>query len=654
MSASTRKALTLGGLVIALGVVFGDIGTSPLYTIRATLALAGGTVTKDVIFGIVSLIFWTLTLQTTIKYVTITLKADNKGEGGIFSLYTLVKEKKNWLVFIAIIGGATLLADGIITPAITVTSAIEGLKLVVPGLQQNTVIMIVIGILTALFLIQRFGTSAVGKMFGPLMIIWFSFIGGIGIYNLRLNLDILWALNPYYGFKLLVTNPVGVLILGGVFLCTTGAEALYSDLGHCGRQNIKISWIFVKIMLVANYFGQGAYLLKFQGETLKDVNPFFSSIPESLMFFAVIIATIAAIIASQALISGSFTLVSEAIKLNLFPKIQTVYPTDIKGQIYIPMITLTLWAGATGVVLFFGNSEHMEAAYGLAITITMLMTTLLLSFYLSSKMRKRFVIPIIGLFVTIESVFLFANLQKFLAGGYITIGIAAVLMFVMYVWYKGFLIKIQRYSFVPIADFSDQFEELVKDPNIPLFASNLVFLSDVENPEKVERKIIYSILNNIPKRAQHYWFVHVKVTDEPYTREYHINRICPHSTKITFRLGFRVNQKINHFLKFVIADLIKHSEIDPQPRKYSINRHEDPHYHVMMSDMRFVILKEYLSNYNDLNFFENLVVKAKFFIKKFTVSPVSWFGLENSSVVMESAPMIIGAPKKVELQRVDK
>lgn len=653
MNSTVKKGFTLGGLIIALGVVFGDIGTSPLYTIRATLALAGGTVTKDIIYGIVSLIFWTLTLQTTIKYVMITLRADNKGEGGIFSLYTLVKEKKNWLVFIAIIGGATLLADGIITPAITVTSAIQGLKLVTPNLEQSTVILIVIAILTVLFFIQRFGTSLVGRLFGPLMIIWFTFIGAIGIYNLGANPDILLALNPVYGLKLLFTNPVGVLILGGVFLCTTGAEALYSDLGHCGRDNIKISWIFVKIMLVANYFGQGAYLLKFEGEHMAGLNPFFASIPEPLLFFGVIIATIAAIIASQALISGSFTLVSEAIKLNLFPKIRTVYPTNIKGQIYIPMITLLLWIGSSGVVLFFGNAEHMEAAYGLAITITMLMTTVLLSFYLSTKMKKRWEVLTIGTFVTIEAIFLFANLQKFFAGGYITIGISMLLMFVMYVWFQGFLIKIQRYSFVPIKDFSDQFEELVTDPNIPLFASNLVFLSDVENPAKVERKVIYSILNNIPKRAQHYWFVHVKVTDEPFTTEYHVNRICPHSTKITFRLGFRVNQKINHFLKFVIADLIKHNEIEPQPRKYSINRHEDPHYHVMMSDMKFVVLKEYLSNYNDLSFFDNLIVKAKFFIKKFTVSPISWFGLENSSVCEESAPMIIGAPKKVELQRVD-
>lgn len=652
-AAHSNRILSLAGLIVALGVVFGDIGTSPLYTFRATLFLAGGIATTDIIYGIVSLIFWTLTIQTTIKYVLITLRADNKGEGGIFSLFTLVKEKKFWLVFIAIIGGAMLLADGIITPAITVTSAIQGLRLLSPDLAQTTIITIVIVILTALFFIQRFGTSIVGKLFGPMMIIWFLFIGLVGIYNIRFNPGILMALNPVYGIKLLFSNPVGLLILGGVFLCTTGAEALYSDLGHCGRDNIKISWIFVKIMLVLNYCGQGAYLLTMENQDVIHIDPFFDIIPKELLIFGVVIATVAAIIASQALISGSFTLVSEAIKLNLFPKINVIYPTKIKGQIYIPLITFLLWAGSVGIVLFFQNAEHMEAAYGLAITITMLMTTILLFFYLRKNYNKVVASVVFIIFSSIEGVFLIANLQKFFHGGYVTLAISVILMFLMYVWFKGFSIKIAKHASVPIINYSDQFEALTADDNIPCYGTNLIYLSEVPDPNRVERKIIYSILNKVPKRAQHYWFVHINVTDEPYTTQYSINRICNHSTRVTLHLGFKVRQKINYFMKFIITEMIKQGDIDDQPRKYSINLHKELEDHVQISDMTFVILNEYLSNYNDLSKFENWILKAKFFIKKYTVSPIKWFGLEYSSVVTENVPMIMGSPKHTVLTRID-
>lgn len=654
MNKEKQKKFSMTGLIVALGVVFGDIGTSPLYTIRATLHLAGGIATKEIVFGIVSLIFWTLTLQTTIKYVLITLRADNHGEGGIFSLYTLVKDKKKWLVGIAIVGGAMLLADGIITPAITVTSAIQGLRQLSPELTQSSIILIVAIILTVLFFIQRFGTNLVGRLFGPLMVVWFLFIGGIGLMSILEYPQILYSLNPFYGLRLLFSNPIGILILGGVFLCTTGAEALYSDLGHCGRNNIKFSWIFVKMMLVANYLGQGAYLMGKERMSTKGIDPFFDIIPNNLMVFAIIIATIAAVIASQALISGSFTLVSEAIKLNLFPKILIQYPTNIKGQIYIPKIATFLWIGALGVVFYFGTAENMEAAYGLAITITMLMTTTLLLFYLKNILKPIFAYLIFGVFASIETIFLIANLEKFFHGGYITLGISVVIMLLMYIWVHGYAIKVKNHTTLPVALFADQLEELHSDEKIPLYSSNLVYLSDADSILKVERKILYSILNSNPKRADHYWFVHIQVTDEPYTQEYLVSKLSPHSTKIIFRLGFRVEQKINRFLKYVIAEQIKRGEIPEQPRKYSINKNEPVQYHVQMSDIKFIVQKEYLSTYNDLNFLDTMVMKAKFLIKKFTVSPVNWFGLENSSIAIENTPMIMGAPKSVELKRVYK
>lgn len=651
--ASNNKALSLAGLIVALGVVFGDIGTSPLYTVKATIFLAGGMATQEIVFGIISLIFWTLTIQTTVKYVVITLRADNNGEGGIFSLFTLVKESKYWLVFVAITGGAMLLADGIITPAITVTSAIQGLRLLIPTFPQSTVIIIILVILAVLFFIQKFGTSIVGKMFGPLMLIWFIFIGFVGVYNIRFNPEILLALNPISGLKLLFSNPVGIFILGGVFLCTTGAEALYSDMGHCGRNNIKISWIFVKIMLVLNYCGQGAHLLTMTDTNVMHVDPFFDIIPRSFLIFGVVIATIAAIIASQALISASFTLVSEAIKLNLFPKINVVYPTNIKGQIYIPWINTFLWLGSGGIVLFFQNSENMEAAYGLAITITMLMTLILLFFYLKKNVNRFVAVIVFSVYLTIETIFLFANLQKFAHGGYVTLGLALVLMSLMYVWFKGYRIKVANHSSINIIDYSDQFEMLANDKEIPFYATNLIFLSEVQDPTKVERKIIYSILNRRPKRAKHYWFVHISITDEPYTSEYSIHRICDHCTKITLHLGFRIRQKINNFMKCIIGEMVKKGEIEEQPRKYSINLHKDIKEHVRISDMTFVLLNEYLSNYNDLSLFQTIIMKAKMFIKKFTVSPIKWFGLESSSVADENAPIIMSTPKNVSLSRVD-
>src|SRR6187402_1199560 len=349
-----HSKLTLGGLLISLGIIYGDIGTSPLYVMKAILGEY--IINADIVLGGVSCVFWTLTLQTTIKYVLITLSADNHGEGGIFALYALVKKTKiKWLIVPAIIGGSALLADGIITPPISVSSAVEGMRSYFPHI--NTV-PIVIGILVILFIIQQFGTKLVGRFFAPMMLILFGMLAVLGISQISLHPEVFKAINPYYAYHLLSIHPEGFFVLGFVFLCTTGAEALYSDMGHCGRKNIRISWIFVKLALVLNYFGQAAYLIMHEGQTLMSLggefgNPFYLIMAKWFYPFGIAIATMAAVIASQAVISGSFTMVNEAMRLNFWPKVKIKYPTELKGQIYIPSVNWLLFLGCVLVVLYF-------------------------------------------------------------------------------------------------------------------------------------------------------------------------------------------------------------------------------------------------------------------------------------------------------------
>lgn len=521
-----NKKVSIASLLVALGIVYGDIGTSPLYVMKSMLGVDNGYISSQLILGGVSLVFWTLTLQTTIKYVMITLEADNKGEGGIFSLYTLVRKKAKWLIIPAVIGGATLLADGMITPPVTVTSAIEGLTLVFP-IETKGIIIIVISIITALFLLQRFGTDVIGKVFGPMMVIWFFMLFALGFSQVMQYPQIIKALNPYYGINLLITNPRSVYILGAVFLCTTGAEALYSDLGHCGKKNIHYTWVFVKICLVVNYLGQGAWLMLREGSVITE-NPFFLIMPSWFVIPGTIIATIAAIIASQALITGSFTLVSEAIKLNMFPKLQVRYPNEDKGKIYIPAVNYLLYIGCVLLVLKFQKSENMEAAYGLAITITMLMTTILLSQYLRFNRKKKIMSVIVfATFMVIETAFLYANLFKFIHGGYVTIIIAGALIFLMYIWIYGTIIRKRFSEYVDILAYKKHFKSLQEDKEIPLYATNLVYLTESQDNKKIESKIIFSIFNKQPKRAKFYWFINVRVTDEPYTTEYSVKTIVP-------------------------------------------------------------------------------------------------------------------------------
>ncbi|WP_442794761.1 KUP/HAK/KT family potassium transporter [Pelobium manganitolerans] len=635
--------LSAAGVLISLGIIYGDIGTSPLYVFKAIIG--DRVISQDLILGGLSCVFWTLTLQTTLKYVVITLKADNKGEGGIFSLYSLVKRRAKWLVFPAIIGGCALLADGIITPPITISAAIEGLEIFSPDLKT---IPIVITIITVLFLIQQFGTSIVGKAFGPIMFVWFTMMGVLGISHIIHFPGIVKALNPYYAVHLLVTNPSALAILGAVFLCTTGAEALYSDLGHCGRKNIRISWIYVKTCLILNYCGQGVYLWSLQNELLDGRNPFYRMMPDWFLIFGISIATAAAIIASQALISGSFTLISEAVRLNIWPKVKINYPSEAKGQLYVPSINWLLWVGCLIVVLYFQRSENMEAAYGLSITIAMLMTTVLVSVYLA---KKKYPIYLIVLFLVVygvlESIFFAGNLAKFLHGGWFTVLIGTILFSIMWAWYAARKIKNRFVKFVEIEQYFDVIKELSEDESVPKFASQLVYLTSANFSSEIESKIIYSILQKKPKRADVYWLVHVDVVDEPYQTNYKIEHLIPGKLiRIDFKLGFRVEQKINVLFRKVVEDLVKNHEVDITSRYQSLSKF------IVVGDFRFVVLEKILSRSNKLSFWDKLTLDYYFILKHFSLSEEKGFGLDLSFVSLEKVPLMINEYDNVELVRI--
>jgi len=647
--------VSAAGLVIALGIIYGDIGTSPLYVLNEIIN--NRAITEKLILGSLSCIIWTLTLQTTVKYVILTLKADNRGEGGIFSLYALVRRRRKWLVLPAMIGGAALLADGIITPPITVTSAIEGLRQLpgLGGLHQKTIVVIVIGIITLLFFAQQFGTASIGKLFGPVMGIFFTMIAVMGATHLIDDLGILKALNPYYAFELLTTYPKGFWLLGAVFLCTTGAEALYSDLGHCGKGNIRISWIFVKTCLILNYLGQGAWLLAhYKGQTIGSsvieggFNPFIGIMPVWFKLVGVMISTFAAVIASQALISGSFTLISEAMRLNLWPKMKINYPTEEKGQLYIQGISLLLYIGCVGIVLYFQKSSNMGAAYGLAITMCMISTSILFANFLVSRRASSGLIYVyLVVYLSIESSFLVANLEKFLHGGYVTLIVGGGLFLVMYVWFRSRKIKNRYVEFVRLEHYIPMIQELSNDRSISKYATHLVYMTSANNPKEIEHKIIYSILNKKPKRADIYWFVHVDVLDDPYTCEFSVEHIIPNDIiRVEFRLGFRVEQRLNLMFRKVVEDLVSNKEVNITSRYESLERNN------VVGDFQFIVLEKYLSQDNELPFIEKLIMKLYFWLKEISLGEERGFGLDPSNVTVEKFPLIVAPVSKFSLKRV--
>jgi KUP system potassium uptake protein len=629
-----HKRITLAGSLIAVGIVFGDIGTSPLYTLNAVFH---NRVIREVeALGCFSLIFWTLCFQTTLKYIIITLQADNKGEGGIFSLYALIRRYwGKWLIFPAMAGGAFLFADGIITPPISVASAIEGLQKVLP--QINTIPIIIV-ILICLFTFQQFGTEKIGKVFGPVMMVWFTFIGMLGIHALTHNWDVLKGLNPYYGYLMLKNEPGSFWLLGGIFLCTTGAEALYSDMGHCGRNNIRVSWIFIKLTLILCYGGQTAWLLNHAGQTVGSISPFYSIVPEIIYWPSLIIATLATIIASQALISGCFTLVNEAIRLDIWPRHLVLFPGKIKGQLYIPAINWLLMMGCIGMVLHFKVSTRMEAAFGLSVTLTMLMSTVLINFYLHTKrVNVLLVVLITGIFLCIETAFLIANLQKIKEGGWITLMIGFILFTGMYIWWKGKQIKKKLTPLVPIEKYLGIIKKLSMDEQIPKFTTNLVYLTSSATPGHVEQTVINSIFNSgTPKRADIYWFIHVNVLDEPYAMRYKVDTVVRNDLYfIQFNLGFRIEPRIDYYFRCVVNNMVMDKELDISLRsefEYQVSK---------MGDFRFVVMDSFLSFENDMPAWKHFIMKSFYNLRYIGVKEHINFGLDESNLVLEKYPLVV-------------
>ncbi|MEO8769551.1 MAG: KUP/HAK/KT family potassium transporter [Ferruginibacter sp.] len=652
--------VTGAGLLIALGIIYGDIGTSPLYVFNSIIK--DRVISKELIWGTLSLIIWTITIQTTIKYVVLVLRADNRGEGGIFSLFALVRRRRKWLVIPAMLGGAALIADGIITPPISITSAIEGLKelpyfhQVGHAIGKDTIIYIVLGILVLFFFTQQFGTSNIGKMFGPVMGIWFAMLAVLGIVHLADDISIIQAINPYYAFHFLITYKEGFWLLGAVFLCTTGAEALYSDLGHCGRGNIRISWIFVKSCLVINYLGQGASLLNHHTGRLIDeaaretehINAFYNLMPDWFIVPGVIIATTAAIIASQALVTGSFTLINEAIRLNLWPKMKIKYPSEARGQIFIPGINAMLFIGCCGVVFYFRESAKMEAAYGLAIITTMLMTTILFANYMVlHRVKPVLIYFFLAFWVSGEIGFLIALMDKFVHGGFITVMIGFIMFMVMYVWYRARKIKNRYVEFVRVEEYVPKLEELSNDMSVSKYATHLVYLTSANNPKEIEHKIIYSILSGKPKRADIYWFIHVDTMDDPYTSEYVVEHIIPNDIiRVEFRLGFRVQPRLNLMFKKVVEDLVANREVN------IVSRYESQQKNNIRGDFQFIVMEKFMSQDNELPFFETFVMKLYFWLKELSVSEERSFGLEQSNVAVEKFPLVVAPVSKLKLQRI--
>ena len=643
-SNSNLNKVSIQGLLVAIGIVFGDIGTSPLYTLSAVMR--GRDLNETLVLGTLSAVIWTLTLQTTIKYVIITLRADNNGEGGIFSLYTLVRRHSGrWLLAPAIIGGAFLLADGLITPPISVASAVEGLLIFYPKLDT---VPIVIGIIILLFVSQQFGTQWLGRLFGPVMLVWFTFIGIMGVLALAQHPSVLQALNPIWVVRLLTAYPGGFWLLGGVFLCTTGAEALYSDMGHCGRGNIRASWVYVKTTLLLSYAGQSAWLMQHLGQRLGETSPFYSIVPPSLTVFSIGLATLATIIASQALISGAFTLVGEAMRLDLWPRQRVAYPSDERGQLYVPFVNWGLMVGCILIVLHFRESKNMEAAFGLAVTLTMLMSSVLISEYLRIKNVNAFLRYFVtAVFLTVEITFLIANLIKFEEGGYISVTLGILLMLMMLFWYRGEALKARLTRFDSLPDNLPLLKELSNDTQIPKFATHLVYLTRAEDYQTIESETLYSILNRAPKRADIYWFIHVCVSDEPYGMRYKVDTLAHEDAYfVTFYLGFRIEPRINMLFRMVVADLVRDGEVTIESRYQSLQTHR------VTGDFRFVLFRSFLSYDNDLSTIERLTMQGYFALRYISLTAQATYGLDTSNVITEEVPLVLSPLRDLRLDRI--
>lgn len=645
-TSQTMNKVGFAGLLVTLGIVFGDIGTSPLYVMKA-IVNTGETLDTNYVLGALSCIIWTLTIQTTIKYVLVALNADNNGEGGILALYALLrKHRRKWIYMIAIIGAGTLLADGIITPAITVTTAIEGLRGIDPELP---VIPITLGIITVIFFVQRFGTEHIGRPFGVFMLLWFLLLGIVGTIGLVACPQVLKAFNPYYAICLLIESPHWFLILGAVFLCTTGAEALYSDLGHCGKRNITISWIFVKSMLILNYLGQGAWVLSNPDMAVGNENPFYAIMPQGILLFSIVMATGAAIVASQALISGSFSILSEAMNLRFWPRMRIKHPTNVKGQLFIPMVNLAMYIGVVFTVLLFRDSSHMEAAYGLAITITMLMTTQLLGFYLRMRgVSRALTVLFVGSYCVIEGIFLAANLSKFVAGGWFTLLIGGLICFIMFVWVGAQKIRRRYMSTRRLSDYYGIISDIKADESIPKYASNLVYVNHAHKDGCVDDKLLYSIINKQPKRADHYWLINLEFVDTPDTLEYTCSTLIKDTLfSVNMRIGFRIEPRVSLYLRQVVEDLVADGELELTSSYPSLRKNKIP------GDFCFIIIHRIYYPEDSRDRKQNLLMSLYALIRRIGIGEPNALGLDTSVVVVERVPLII-ANRARNAQRIVK
>ena len=650
LNEKSLKTITAASLLVALGIIYGDIGTSPLYVFQSVIG--DRPIDERLVLGGISCIFWTLTFQTTIKYIWLTLQADNQGEGGIFSLYSLVRRYGKKLVIPTILGATTLLADGIITPPISVASAIEGLGLV-PGLEKtfvagnNLTIGIVIGIISGLFFFQRFGTQSIGRLFGPVMFVWFIMLFILGANQIALYPSITKALNPYYGYELLTQYPKGFWLLGSVFLATTGAEALYSDLGHCGIKNIRITWVMVKICLVVNYLGQAAWALNLHETLLNGRNPFFETVPHWFLLPSIIIATAATIIASQALISGSFTLISEAINLNFWPRVTLRQPSEFKGQIYIPSVNNILWFGCILMVLYFRESEHMAAAYGFSITVAMMMTTVLLGYFLTYRLKWNHiaVFGLISLFAVVEMAFFIANVAK-IRERWMFLFFELFIFMTMYVWYYARKINNRYTQFVDLGNYTGMIQELSEDDNIPKFSTHLVYLIKADSKNEIEEKVIKSIFSKKPKRADVYWFLHINRTDQPYSLSYDVAELIDDKViKVNINVGFRIQPRTELYFKKIVQDLVVNKELNLHIRPDGSTKYNTE------PDFKFIVFEKFLSVENEFALRDGLLLNGYFFLKRYSLKDEKAFGLDKSDVEIEQVPLIYQPVQKIQLVR---
>lgn len=633
---STHK-LSAAGILVAIGIVFGDIGTSPLYVMKALIGV-NPEYDAEYVLGAVSCVIWTLTIVTTVKYVLLALHADNKGEGGILALYSLLrKHSRKWLYVIGAIGAAALIADGMLTPAITVSSAVEGIKIIAPKIH---VLPIVVVIIMLIFLMQQMGTHKIGRLFGPIMLLWFLTLGTLGVVWVVKCPGVLYAFNPWYAIKLLINSPEWFMIIGAVFLCVTGAEALYSDLGHCGCRNIKNGWWFVKSMLILNYLGQGAYLMAGQREIM--INPFYGIVPHGCVGAMVVLSTVVAIIASQALLSGAFTIFSQAVSLNFWPSLKIKYPTLERGQLYIPSVNWCLMGGCLVTIFIFRDSSHIEGAYGLSITIAMLMTTVLLAFWLHMKgVGRGWCVAITCFFTLIEGLFLIANLTKFMHGGWYSLLIAICVVTVMLIWYRSTLLRSSYIEFLPLDNQVSLINDIIHDKQIPLYASNIVYLSRSFDSSMIESKLLYSIVNKQPKRADHYWLLHIENCDSPYTLEYDVRTVLQHRIfSVTFYIGYRVNPQVNVFLRQVIDDLVAEGHLDLTSSYPSLRAHHIP------GDFKFVMLRRIFSESSNCTKSERFLLKIHDRLRCLSLSERETYGLDTSTVTVETIPLILSSAKK--------